>query len=194
MTKRNVTGRRLAIGIGTLALTAIPARRAQPPKLEAQIFVSINQLPDSLFRPIWPVMQFGALAAIPVGAGVAAAAGQPKLSRRVLVTGPATWLIAKLVKRWVGRGRPDGLIPEVRIRGRAATGEGFLSGHAGIAAALATAAMRRYPKLRLPLAGLVATVGVSRIYIGAHLPLDVVGGAALGLTVDAAVNALIGTT
>jgi undecaprenyl-diphosphatase len=69
-----------------------------------------------------------------------------------------------------------------------------LSGHAGIAAALATAAMPLYPKLRLPLAGLVATVGVSRVYVGAHLPLDVVGGVALGVTVDAAVNALIGTS
>jgi membrane-associated phospholipid phosphatase len=194
VTERNDTGHRLAIGIGTLALTAIPARRAVPPKLEAKVFVSINQLPDSLFRPIWPVMQFGALAAIPVAAGAAAAAGQPRLSRRVLGTGITTWLIAKVVKRWVGRGRPDGLIPEVRVRGRAATGEGFLSGHAGIAAALATAAMPLYPKLRLPLAGLVATVGVSRVYVGAHLPLDVVGGVALGVTVDAAVNALIGTS
>ena len=72
---------------------------------------------------------------------------------------------------------------EVRIRGRAATGEGFLSGHAGIAAVLATAAMRRYPKLRLPLAGLVATVGVSLdLRRRGTACCDVVGGAALGLT------------
>jgi undecaprenyl-diphosphatase len=137
-------------------------------------------------------MQLGALAAIPVASGVAAATGHHTLSRRMLGTGITTWLIAKVVKRLVGRGRPDGLMPRVRVRGRAATGEGFLSGHAGIATALATAAMPMYPDLRLPLAGLAATVGVARIYVGAHLPLDVVGGAALGLTVDAAVTALIG--
>jgi undecaprenyl-diphosphatase len=28
---------------------------------------------------------------------------------------------------------------------------------------------------------LAATVGVARIYVGAHLPLDVIGGAGLGL-------------
>ena len=32
---------------------------------------------------------------------------------------------------------------------------------------------------------LVPTVGVSRMYVGAHLPLDVVGGFALGFTVEA---------
>ena len=31
-----------------------------------------------------------------------------------------------------------------------------------------------------------AVIGLARIYVGAHLPLDVVGGAALGLAIDAA--------
>jgi membrane-associated phospholipid phosphatase len=34
--------------------------------------------------------------------------------------------------------------------------------------------------------GLASVVGLSRIYVGAHLPLDVAGGAALGLLVDGA--------
>ena len=33
----------------------------------------------------------------------------------------------------------------------------------------------------------IPVVGLTRIYAGAHLPLDIVGGAALGLAVDAAV-------
>jgi membrane-associated phospholipid phosphatase len=33
----------------------------------------------------------------------------------------------------------------------------------------------------------VPVVGLTRIYAGAHLPLDIAGGAALGLAVDAAV-------
>jgi membrane-associated phospholipid phosphatase len=31
-------------------------------------------------------------------------------------------------------------------------------------------------------------VGLTRIYVGAHLPLDVAGGAALGLVIDAALT------
>jgi hypothetical protein len=33
----------------------------------------------------------------------------------------------------------------------------------------------------------IPVVGLTRIYAGAHLPLDIAGGAALGLAVDAAV-------
>jgi undecaprenyl-diphosphatase len=36
----------------------------------------------------------------------------------------------------------------------------------------------------------VPGVGLCRIYVGAHLPLDVVGGAAMGLAVDAAVQSV----
>jgi undecaprenyl-diphosphatase len=34
----------------------------------------------------------------------------------------------------------------------------------------------------------VPVVGLTRVYVGAHLPLDVAGGAALGLAVEAAVR------
>jgi membrane-associated phospholipid phosphatase len=34
----------------------------------------------------------------------------------------------------------------------------------------------------------VSVVGLTRIYVGAHLPLDVAGGAALGLAIDAAMT------
>jgi membrane-associated phospholipid phosphatase len=34
-------------------------------------------------------------------------------------------------------------------------------------------------------------VGVSRMYVGAHLPLDVLGGAGLGLLVDGVVELLV---
>jgi membrane-associated phospholipid phosphatase len=32
----------------------------------------------------------------------------------------------------------------------------------------------------------VPAVGLTRVYVGAHLPLDIAGGAALGLAIDAA--------
>lgn len=184
------TRRQLAIGIGALVLTALPATHTELPRLEAEAFEAVNQLPDALFVPIWPVMQLGALGAVPVVAGLAAATGHTDLARRLAITGTTTWVGAKVVKRCVRRGRPSGLIPDVRVRGRAQTGEGFLSGHAGIATALAAATIPELTDRRVAVASLAVTVAIARVYVGAHLPLDVVGGAALGLTVDAAVASL----
>jgi len=83
------------------------------------------------------------------------------------------------------------LLAGVRTRGHEPTGLGYLSGHAAVSVALATAA---WPHLgtagRRAALGLVAVVGLSRMYVGAHLPLDVAGGAALGLLVDAAESLL----
>src|SRR5205085_8882867 len=87
----------------------------------------------------------------------------------------------------VGRARPATLLGAAVLRGAPGTGVGFPSGHAAVAAALATAAgpyLGRRTR-RILWAG-VAIVGVARIYVGAHLPIDVVGGAALGWAVGAA--------
>ena len=44
---------------------------------------------------------------------------------------------------------------------------------------------------RWSLAALSGFVPLARMYVGAHLPLDVVGGSALGLAIGSAVNLLI---
>jgi len=70
---------------------------------------------------------------------------------------------------------------------------GFPSGHVAVAAALATAAApylpRRYRRL---LWVEVLLVAVARVYVGAHLPLDTLAGAALGWTIASAVHLVWG--
>ncbi|MGZ8766122.1 MAG: hypothetical protein ACXW2C_10575, partial [Acidimicrobiia bacterium] len=56
---RTVAARRLALGIGLLALTASPARRDRPTPAETRAFDGVNGLPDALHAPVWPVMQCG---------------------------------------------------------------------------------------------------------------------------------------
>jgi len=94
-----------------------------------------------------------------------------------------------VVKRGVGRGRPSAHIERVVVRGRPERGLGFPSGHSAVAVTLAGVAAAEAPAwLRPVLWGVAGTVAAARLYVGAHLPLDVVGGAALGLAVEAAVR------
>jgi membrane-associated phospholipid phosphatase len=71
-------------------------------------------------------------------------------------------------------------------------GLSFVSGHAiitfAIAGLLALVLPRRWAVLAFVLASLNA---VARVYLGAHNPLDVVGGAAIGLAIAAALDLVL---
>jgi len=98
-----------------------------------------------------------------------------------------------VVKGVVVRGRPASLLDDVVVRGAAAHGRGFVSGHAAVVTALLVVA---WPWLNRPArivcAVLAVAVCLARVYVSAHLPLDVVGGAGLGLVVGGAVRLLVG--
>ena len=171
---------RLGLGTAAVLVTALSARRNRVGQCEAQAFRAVNGLPDSLYGPVWVIMQLGTL-------GAALLAHDRALAGRLLAGGTGTWALSKLVKQMVRRPRPAALVSGTHIRGRDASGLGYLPGHAGVAVALGTAAFPRLsPSGRAVVAAAVPIVGLSRIYVGAHLPLDVAGGAALGLAVDAA--------
>jgi undecaprenyl-diphosphatase len=166
---------RVRLGAGTAALlvTAIAARRDRVRPGEAAAFRAVNDLPG------W----FSA------AAGAAWLAGDCELAGRLLAGGTSAWALSKVVKRLVQRPRPAGLLPGTRRRGPDAAGLGYLSGHAGVAAALGSGAFSRLgPTGRAFTLGAVPAVGLTRMYVGAHLPLDVAGGAALGLAIDAALT------
>ncbi len=184
---------RVRLGLGTAAtlVTALSVRRNRVGPCEARAFRAVNGLPDCLYPPAWVIMQLGTLGAAPAAAGAALLGHDRELAGRLLAAGTGTWALAKLVKQLVRRPRPATLISGTRRRGRDASGLGYVSGHAGVAIALGVAALPHLsPSGRAGVAALVPIVGLSRIYVGAHLPLDVVGGAALGLAVDAAVAML----
>src|SRR5437870_6824109 len=62
----------------------------------------------------------------------------------------------------------------------------FPSGHAATSFAAATIISAAFPRLTPALFLLAAAVAFSRVYVGVHYPLDVIGGATLGVLVATA--------
>lgn len=177
--------KRVALAWLPFVVTLVLARGRRVYAWEHATTRRLNQLPEALNYPLWLVMQAGTAGAPLVAGGVAVAAGKPTLARRLTTAGVASYLLAKGVKRVVRRGRPGDLVAGVTIRGRPATGQGYVSGHAAVSMALASEAVGLLPPAArlLPIAG-ASTVGMARVYVGAHLPLDALGGAALGWAVS----------
>jgi undecaprenyl-diphosphatase len=67
----------------------------------------------------------------------------------------------------------------------------FPSGHAATSFAAATILSFAFPRLAPFLFVLAALVAWSRVYVGVHYPLDIIGGAILGILVALAVRALV---
>ena len=87
-------------------------------------------------------------------------------------------MIALVVKQRVGRGRPGWLLEGVESREVfGAESLGFPSGHAAVAAALDRGGAVHLSR-RWAIAAVLLAVAVmfGRMYVGAHLPLDLVGG------------------
>lgn len=189
--------RRFGLGIAVAAVVVIASWtlvvRPDVTPAEERLFRVVNTAPDVLWPLLWPPMQLGTIVApVVVVAAAAAALRRWRPPTAALIAGYTAWAAAQVVKATVVRDRPDALLTDVVLR-EGAHGLGFVSGHAAIATALATAL---WPYLstrgRMLSLALVAAVGLGRIYAGAHLPLDVVGGVAIGALIGIAANAVVG--
>jgi glycosyltransferase 2 family protein len=161
--------------------------------LETDLFRLANDLPGALFPAFWLVMQAGNVLAVGVASLVVAATRRFWLAANLAITGVGVWLAARWIKGQVGRERPADLLDGVHQRGTHDSGLGFVSGHAAVAVAIATL-IAPYLGRRARWVAVAVAVGVcvSRMYVGAHLPLDVVGGAALGWAAGSLVHLLLG--
>ena len=178
--------KRCAVGSVLLAVSASEVRRPGLTPWEERVFRWANGVDDRWRLPVRSIMQAGTFVTVPAVSLVALLAGRRSLALRVLAAGTVAWFGAKAVKPLGGRDRPSGVLTEVMLREGISGDLGWVSGHTAVATTLALVLGDDLPPwTRLPLAAIVAATGFGRMYVGAHLPHDLVGGAGLGLVVSA---------
>jgi membrane-associated phospholipid phosphatase len=179
--------------LAVLVLVTLIASDRQVPGWERSLFAAVNECPVLPFAAVWPVMQLGNVGVVLLAGLVAALTRRVRLAAGLIVAGLLAYWLAKIVKGAVERPRPTGLIEDVVVRGPHVLDHGFVSGHAAVAAVVA-AVLLPYVGRRagVVLVALALLVGLARVYVGAHLPLDVVGGAALAVVVACLVHLALG--
>lgn len=150
---------------------------------ELSIFRVLNNLSDSLRPLFWTVTQFGSIWGLCAITAVLILTKRYRLSVRLFVTGLAAFILAGWMKAVFVRPRPPYILDDVNIR-EVALGSGFPSGHAAVATAVTLVLLYAVPKkFHTMLYTIIILVPVSRIYLGVHAPLDVLGGVMLGIIV-----------
>ena len=100
-------------------------------------------------------------------------------------------LISGGIKALVGRDRPTVRYPQPHALVGVPGGHSFPSGHAAIGFACAGVLSWLVPRWWPAFFLLAVAIAWSRVYVGVHYPLDVLGGAVLGLLIATALRWLV---
>ena len=161
---------------------------------EVTIFQAINGLPGSIRPYLWVLNQYGTVVTVPVATVVALLFRKWLLALSFAISGVAVYFLAKVIKEYVERGRPSAILEGVVERETFSPDSlGFPSGHAAVAWAITIIVLAYLGRpWRIAAVTLAIVVPLARMYVGAHLPLDLIGGAALGVMIASAVNLALG--
>lgn len=179
-------------GLAVAAACAAVASGGEVGATERAAFHAVNDLPGALTPALW-VAQLSGVIVVPLLLAVAAAALRRWwLAAALAAVAPMKLLIEHaVVKELVQRQRPGtsicgGDATCATFRDVPLEGLSFVSGHAIITWALV---VLLWPHLVgrwrwLPV-GMAVLNGIARIHLGAHAPLDILGGAGIGVALGA---------
>ena len=115
---------------------------------------------------------------------------RPEVLLFVLAADGVAELVQWGVKRAVDRPRPHLQATEPHRLVKLPTDASFPSGHATVSFACAVMLALLVPRLTIPVLLLAVAIAYSRVYVGVHYPLDVIGGAAFGALIATALRLL----
>jgi undecaprenyl-diphosphatase len=182
----------LVASLAAFAVCAVVAADGRVGPVERATFHAVNGLPEWLYRPM-VVFQYLGVLAMPLVVAIGALAFRRwRLAAALVLVVPLKLALERVVKLLVQRERPGTTVPDAILRGVHPAGLSFVSGHAIITFAIAGVLALVLPRRWAVVAFILATLNaVARMYLGAHNPLDVVGGAAVGLAIAAALDLML---
>ena len=115
----------------------------------------------------------------------------PPIVLWVLLADVVAQLTSLLLRGSIDRDRPAVRFAEPKALVPVPHDGSFPSGHTASSFACAVILAWAAPRLTVPLLLLAAATGFSRVYAGVHYPLDVLGGAVLGVAIAIALRTLL---
>lgn len=185
------------LGVVLFTVSAVLAR-AGPASWDARLFRILNEVPAAAASVLTPLSHLflpaGIIAVVLVTVVYAVARNRSVLpvAAAALAAG-AAWMLANLAKAITDRPRPYQVVADTVLRQPPAHGPSFPSSHTAVTLAVAIALVPFLARL-LAAAGITYAilVGWSRVYLGAHYPLDVLAGAGAGMAVGGVVLLALG--
>jgi membrane-associated phospholipid phosphatase len=154
-------------------------------RLDIRFFMFLNMrvYPQWLDRCMWLATQLGNMLAAFITALVFFLLNYRDLAVEIILGTLTLWLLVETIKALSDRDRPFLTLDKTRVIGWREKGDSFPSGHTTQIFFMMTLLIHHFQfgiVITAALYAVAALVGFTRIYVGAHYPRDVIGGAVLG--------------
>ncbi|MBW3568903.1 phosphatase PAP2 family protein [Candidatus Parcubacteria bacterium] len=171
----------LALAIGLFIIAVASSRFKDVASWEISVFNFMYNLPN-FWRPVFfAITQLGSIHMLALLVIFYLIKKHHHIVIRLLMSGTLAYLLAGFAKDIWGRGRPTEFLLDIVSLDYVVRGPGFPSGHTALATALALTIGHYLPrKYRWIVAVWIIGVGLSRMNLGIHFPIDIIGGFAIG--------------